>query len=137
MTLYGDTTLAYFGKSSSLPDGASWSNGAGADEHMRATIPADGYYCLAVWKAEAAGLAAEGEYQLRMFQMTVDVPVASSAAATRLAAPRPNPFATRTALHFVLAREGDVALEVYDVRGARVRTLATGRWPAGPHAIAW
>jgi hypothetical protein len=138
MSLYGDT-VAYFGKSSSLPDGASWSNGAGADEHMRTTVPADGYYCLAVWKAEALDLAAEGQYQLRMFQMTVDVPASSpsSAATTRLAAPHPNPFAARTALHFELAWEGDVALEIFDVRGARVRTLATGRWPAGAHAVAW
>lgn len=68
---------------------------------------------------------------------TVDVPAPPSpAAAIRLSA-RPNPFTGRTALGFVLARPGPVELTVYDLSGARIRTLARGPLAAGAHAFEW
>jgi hypothetical protein len=49
----------------------------------------------------------------------------------------PNPFNPRTSIKFGLARATEIDLSVYDVRGRRVATLATGLWPAGDHAIEW
>jgi hypothetical protein len=68
----------------------------------------------------------------------VDVPATVPAApATRLAAARPNPFAGRTAIRYVLAAGGEARLEVYDVAGRRVRTLVAGVRPAGTHEVEW
>lgn len=56
---------------------------------------------------------------------------------TALMAPRPNPFNPRTEVRFSLEREGLVQVVVYDVRGRRVRTLASGSLAAGLHALTW
>jgi hypothetical protein len=48
----------------------------------------------------------------------------------------PNPFSTSTAISYALARDGEVRLEVFDVLGRTVRTLARGdRQVAGTHRV--
>ena len=54
-----------------------------------------------------------------------------------LAAAVPNPVRGRTSIRFGLARAGDARLELYDLAGRRVRTLASGTMPAGPSAAQW
>jgi len=54
-----------------------------------------------------------------------------------LEAPRPNPSVGSTAVGFELPKAADVQLVVFDVRGARVRTLASGRSEAGNHVVSW
>ncbi len=54
-----------------------------------------------------------------------------------LAPAAPNPFNPETTLRFTLTREASVALEVFDLGGRRVRSLASGPRPAGPHALVW
>ena len=54
-----------------------------------------------------------------------------------LASPTPNPFRGRATLRFGLAREGDVQLELFDVSGRSVRTLAAGKVAAGEHTLTW
>jgi len=49
----------------------------------------------------------------------------------------PNPFSDRTRLRFVLDEPGDVSVEVFDVRGRRVRTLIDEALPAGERNLAW
>jgi hypothetical protein len=49
----------------------------------------------------------------------------------------PNPFNPRTMIHFELGSPGQVAIDICDVRGRRVRTLAPGRLIAGPHQATW
>jgi hypothetical protein len=58
-------------------------------------------------------------------------------AGTRLAPARPAPFRASTTFGFDLAAAGDATLEVFDVRGARVRTLASGAHPAGHTDVTW
>ena len=58
-------------------------------------------------------------------------------ARTALAAAYPNPFRRDAKVMFELARECAVSLEIYDLHGARVRTLAAGTWPAGRHEVRW
>ena len=65
-------------------------------------------------------------------------------APTAAAAPRgfrlrcePNPFADETVVRFDLDRASTVDLEVFDVRGRRVASLAQGPREAGSHAVAW
>lgn len=56
---------------------------------------------------------------------------------TRLSAPAPNPFTGSVAFTLELATDRDARVEVYDVRGARVRTLLSGFQPAGRTTLSW
>jgi hypothetical protein len=129
--------IAYQNKSAAVDSGAAWYAPAGADEQIAAAVPSDGYYCLAVWRARSGDLGASGSYRLHVGSTTVDVAGGVDPAHTALATVYPNPFAGATAIVFDLARGGELALEVFDVRGARVRTLARGAWPAGRHRLTW
>lgn len=68
---------------------------------------------------------------------TVSAPTPPPAPASMHVSARPNPFAARTELGFVLARAAAVELTVYDLSGARVRTLARGPLSAGAHTFEW
>ncbi len=50
---------------------------------------------------------------------------------------RPNPTGKSTVIPFALPREMEIRLEIYDVRGRKVRRLIEGTHPPGVHAIAW
>jgi Domain of unknown function (DUF1929)/FlgD Ig-like domain/Galactose oxidase, central domain len=49
----------------------------------------------------------------------------------------PNPFGEGTLIRFALPVKSQVKLEVFDVHGRRVKTLASGEWAAGHHALEW
>ncbi len=49
----------------------------------------------------------------------------------------PNPFNPATEIAFELDREQDVRLDVYDLAGRRVTTLAAERFAAGHHTVTW
>jgi endoglucanase len=49
----------------------------------------------------------------------------------------PNPFRTSTRIVFPLDGEEHVRVEIYDVRGRRLRTLVDGVRPAGSNVVAW
>lgn len=59
------------------------------------------------------------------------------AASFMLAQNHPNPFAAVTTIAYALPEAGAVRLEVYDMRGAVVRTLVDEHRAAGTHAISW
>jgi len=50
---------------------------------------------------------------------------------------QPNPFAHATTIRFALPVAARVTLEVFDLLGRRVATLAAGEYPAGTHAVDW
>mgnify|MGYP002630245025 CR=1 FL=1 len=56
---------------------------------------------------------------------------------TALAAPQPNPFNPKTKLSFTLRSAGHAELVVFDLRGARVRTLVAGTLDVGRHEVSW
>jgi hypothetical protein len=49
----------------------------------------------------------------------------------------PNPFNPETMIRYELPTEAEVHLEVFDVLGQRVRTLAVGVRSAGAHEVIW
>jgi hypothetical protein len=63
-----------------------------------------------------------------------EVPVVTTA---YLADARPNPFNPTTAIGYTLPADGFAELVVYDVRGRLVRTLVSGRVPAGFNEVTW
>lgn len=68
------------------------------------------------------------------------VPVAADATPTlrtRLLEPVPNPFNPRVRVGFVLERNERAVIEVFDVRGRRVRTLLDEVRPSGEGAVVW
>jgi hypothetical protein len=54
-----------------------------------------------------------------------------------LGQPYPNPFNPATTIPFTLAGPARVRLTVYDALGRKVRVLADGDRPAGPHGVTW
>jgi hypothetical protein len=60
------------------------------------------------------------------------VPLVSS-----LSQNRPNPFNPSTTIRYGLAEDGEVRLEIFDVRGRRVRTLVEATVSAGTHDVHW
>jgi len=49
----------------------------------------------------------------------------------------PNPFNPITHIPFTLTSDGRVRIEIYDMLGRKIRTLADSRFSAGHHMIAW
>ena len=49
----------------------------------------------------------------------------------------PNPFTSETTVEFSIAEAGDVRLEVFDVLGQAVSTLATGHRTPATYTVAW
>ncbi len=127
---------AYHNFSTVMPGGIAWTNGPGQNEFMRFRKDAPNYVLIAVWKAGSSDLGLTGSYTLEIGPSPVGVP-GGEVARTALSGAWPNPFQSGATVAFELARESDVSLEVYDVHGARVRTLASGHWPAGRHEVRW
>jgi Secretion system C-terminal sorting domain len=65
----------------------------------------------------------------------VDDPTPAVGTYFRLGGNAPNPFQTRTQIHFTMARPGDVALDVYDVQGRLVESRALGTLQSGERSI--
>ena len=55
----------------------------------------------------------------------------------RIAGNHPNPFNPSTTIQFAVDRDGPWALELYDLRGQRIRTLVTENLTAGAHEVRW
>lgn len=117
--------------------GWSYANGAGADEELVVVLDQPSTIALVVYKTGSGETAKSGSYQIERSNDPTDSPVAGIPARTRLAGAFPNPSRGGASVHFDLAQAGEVELEVYDLRGARVRTLMNGKLPAGRHASAW
>jgi len=63
-----------------------------------------------------------------------DVSVAFS---TGLRGNYPNPFNPSTVIAFDLGSAGEVVIEVYNIKGAKVKTLVNGVFGAGRHSVVW
>jgi len=106
--------------------------------------PASGWDLYRAWDIDASGvIVGEGinpQGQQRPFLLAPAALADVSGAVPRgpgLAAATPNPARVTTTLRFTLPAAASVRLELHDVRGARVRTLAGGEQAAGEHAVHW
>lgn len=134
VSLHDDST-AVQGKSDALA--TTWLAAPGANEEMIVHLDSPDTFVVAVWKRGAGDRGQFGVYRLLLDAYTLDAPIDGPPAATRLAPARPSPFRDRTTLSFEMAAAGEARLEVFDLRGARVRTLARGVLPAGRHTVEW
>jgi hypothetical protein len=69
---------------------------------------------------------------LALLQEYLGMPITAT-----LAQNYPNPFNSSTTIPFALPTDGQVRLDIYDVLGQRIRTLAAQDMPAGLHHITW
>jgi len=65
------------------------------------------------------------------------VPTPDRPALARLLRNYPNPFNPVTTIHFVLNRDAQVSLRIYDVQGRAVRTLVNSYLTSGPRVMGW
>jgi hypothetical protein len=140
-----DLALAFFDQAGDFltPSDATYlvnDAGAGEDEHVTVNLAVSSYYGIAVYKSDSGELANAADYRLVIGTTDatdVEIPGALPTSFA-LAAPSPNPFAGDTAIRFdVPAGGGNVRLEVFDLQGRRVATLADGFSPAGRHSARW
>ncbi len=54
-----------------------------------------------------------------------------------LAPAYPNPFNASTTIQYDLPTQSEVVIEIYDLLGRKIETLAAGLQPAGSHSIIW
>ena len=64
-------------------------------------------------------------------------PGAGGTFAARIESVVPNPLNPSAEIRFEVGGEGSLRLEVFDMRGRRVRTLEEGRWSEGSHRVVW
>jgi hypothetical protein len=83
--------------------------------------------------------AAVDDFQVVGFHGDLPTAVGDAAGArgVSFAPPAPNPFRPGTRFRFALAERGRVELRLFDAGGRTVRTLASGTWEAGEHALEW
>lgn len=110
--------------------------GPAGHEQLSFVLAAPERVCVAVWKAGAGEQGKSGTYALSVDSPWLGTGPAAPAA-TRLLGARPSPFLDATRIEYELAAPGDVALEAFDVSGARVATLERGTFPAGRRSVAW
>jgi len=99
-------------------------------------------YLLVVWSEAPAANVYEVEFNklnLKQAQGGGQQSAAKAPLPTKpsLSACRPNPFQSRTTINYQLPNGGNVRLEVYDVTGRTVRTLASGHKASGSYTVNW
>jgi len=132
VSVHGATALQ--GKSAALA--LAWLEPAGVAETASLTVANAGWFCIAVWKTAGGDLAQSATYRLAAQTGTLavgdDVP-----GTVEFGLPQPNPSSATSTLGFALPRDGHVSVAVYDVTGARVRSLVDGERTAGRHHVTW
>jgi len=56
---------------------------------------------------------------------------------TELKGNYPNPFNPSTTISFILAREGQVTLDVFNIKGQRIKEVVSSSFSAGRHNVVW
>jgi len=68
----------------------------------------------------------------------LDIPTPTNTRSTfELYPNHPNPFNSETMIRFSLTKNADVEIEIFNINGQHVRSLAQGRYAAGIHTLRW
>ena len=88
-----------------------------------------------IWQVTA--VYTTGESDPAEWEGNVDAPVNELPAVTELQGNYPNPFNPSTTVQFATRESGHVTLEIYNVKGQKVKTLVDDRMDPGYHVITW
>lgn len=135
MTLHGED-MVYGGKQDAFSGAIAWLRPPDQLESVIVDITTAGYYCVSVWRSNRTWFSSPGSYRLQFVNGTVSTP-GGVAQRTSFRGAYPNPARGGTQLEFELSSEQEAWLEVFDLHGAQVRSLSSGRLGAGLHRIAW
>jgi hypothetical protein len=86
---------------------------------------------------EAGQLRTTGEGGCTEEYVSTPAAVGDDLALLRVQPAAPNPFSRETTLRFTLSDAGPMTVQVFDLRGRRVRTLADHWLGAGQHELSW
>ncbi|MFO7660809.1 MAG: FlgD immunoglobulin-like domain containing protein [Candidatus Cloacimonadaceae bacterium] len=92
------------------------------------------YYVTALY---TLGESAPCDPVFATVDVTANPPEVIPVTATTLLGNYPNPFKQQTKITYHVKDEAPVLLEIYDLKGRKVRTLTSGRAKAGSHTIDW
>jgi len=108
------------------------------DPDILSHTPFDAVYYPAV-NEEHVTISAEGAQWLlsEIRGPATDAGAPPLARRTALHQNYPNPFNPSTVIAFDLAGRGNVRVEIYDVLGRRIATVADGAFEAGRHRVVW
>ena len=90
-----------------------------------------------------AGVSAvydEGESEIVEFEFTytgIGIDDNNTIFTTNLTGNYPNPFNPETTISFDISKTGDVFIDVYNIKGQKVKTLINERLEAGNHQVVW
>lgn len=125
----------------SLDDEFFWTaHGAGQGEGGQFTPSESGYYVFIVAKNHYSDvpLAAAFNFSISRSATPVGDEESSLPTVVTLLGNHPNPFNPQTEISFTIPARGSfVRLDIYDLSGRRVRTLANQEMPAGVHRLVW
>ena len=113
--------------------GSAGSSGTGGDKMINGTL---GQPAPTGISAEAGTTLFAGFWKSRWLSMVSDVEV-PDAVRNKLFQNYPNPFNPLTTIQYSIAREGNVELVIYNIRGQRVRTLVNESMPVGIYSTTW
>lgn len=101
-----------------------------------ASQPGRQYYLIVVWKKGWSEFTKNAKFQLRIDPAIADVPLAiPHEVSFAIAGANPAPGATK--LRFDLPAAAEVSLDVLDLQGRHVRSVASGTQAAGSHTVAF
>lgn len=137
LSLHKSEWDAFQARHEAVEGGTAWLEPSNTDESFVLEIPEAGNYCLAVWKATSDSMAGTASYSLRLSRDYTGVGDSMTPIRTGLVTVYPNPFNPRARVIFDLAEPGDATVEVYNVKGQRIRTLSYTGLPAARHEAVW
>jgi len=105
---------------------------AGQDVQLRLHFGSDGSVQYTGWYVDDVKVYAPATGVAGGPSTPLELPVAFS-----LGAAYPNPLRGTTTIRFGLPKESQVRVEVYNIAGQRVKTLASGKLGAGYHQVSW
>jgi hypothetical protein len=117
--------------------GIAFDNGPGVNEWFSVTVSQAGWYGLVVYKSRVGDASNQGTYRVIVGSGGTAVDEGETPLAVDIAGVSPNPFNPRTEIAYEIPARGEVQLDVYDARGARIRRLIAGVEPAGRHVAVW
>jgi len=116
------------------------------DEYDTSQLTGEGFLgAFGVYPFTTSGRVYVSDIDNGLFVFSVDTTTALTSSEQSSVVPQtvvlqqnfPNPFNPTTTIRFELGSAARVTLDVFDVRGRHIRTLADGRRPAGQHTVDW